>query len=71
MKRPRIGTLQTKPPHKRLDESRSKKQPINRMPQGSLFYERIVPVLLIGMGILLAAMITVAAGILLGIIPFL
>lgn len=63
--------MQTKPPRKRLDESRAKKQPINRMPQGSLFYERIVPLLLIGMGVLMAAMILIAAGVLLGLIPFL
>lgn len=63
--------MQTKPPRKRLEESQSREQPINRMPQGSLFYERIVPMLLIGMGVLMLAMILFAAGVLLGLIPFL
>lgn len=63
--------MEPKLPRERLDESRAKKQAINRMPEGSLFYERIVPLLLIGMGVLLVAMIVLAAGILLGLIPFL
>lgn len=47
-----------------------KKRSINRMPEGSLFYERIVPILLVVMGVLTASMILFAAGVILGIIPF-
>lgn len=43
---------------------------INRMPEGSPFFERIVPVLLIAMGVVMTALILFAAGVLLGFIPF-
>lgn len=41
---------------------------VRRIPQQSVLYERIVPVALIGMGVLLVVVILLAAGILLGII---
>jgi hypothetical protein len=40
----------------------------NRMPSNSLFYERIVPIILIGLGAIMLILILVAAGILIGII---
>jgi hypothetical protein len=40
------------------------------MPQGSLFFEKIVPILLIGMGILMVLLVLFAAGVLLGIVRF-
>ncbi|MGA9531992.1 MAG: hypothetical protein WBR18_04690 [Anaerolineales bacterium] len=43
---------------------------INRMPEGSQFFERIVPLLLIGMGVITTLLILFAAGVLLGFIPF-
>lgn len=49
---------------------RKKGQPTNRMPSNSVFYDRIVPLLLIGMGVAMAAMILFAAGVILGLIPF-
>lgn len=39
----------------------------NRMPSDSLFYEKIVPALLIALGTLMVLLILVAIGILLGI----
>lgn len=41
---------------------------VRRLPQQSLLYDRIVPLALIGMGILLAAIILFALGLLIGII---
>lgn len=40
------------------------------MPQHSLFFEKVVPVLLILMGIITAALVLFAAGVLLGIVHF-
>ncbi len=40
------------------------------MPEGSVFYEKVVPVLLIGMAVLTVIFVLFAAGILLGFIPF-
>jgi hypothetical protein len=42
----------------------------SHMPQGSLFFEKIVPILLILMGALMLALVLFAAGILLGIVRF-
>lgn len=41
---------------------------VRRLPEQSFLYDRIVPLALIGMGILLAAIILFALGVLLGII---
>jgi hypothetical protein len=38
------------------------------MPQNSLFYERVVPILLIVMAIMMVVLILLAAGVLLGFI---
>lgn len=40
------------------------------MPRDSMFYEKVIPYLLVGLGIVTAAMILFAAGVLLRIIPF-
>lgn len=42
----------------------------SRMPEGSRFYERIVPALLIILGVGTVTLILFAAGVLLGIVPF-
>lgn len=42
----------------------------SHMPKNSVFFEKIVPILLIGMGVLMAALILFAAGVLLGIVHF-
>ena len=40
----------------------------NRMPSDSMFYDRLVPIVLIALGVITVALILVAAGILLGVI---
>jgi len=42
----------------------------SRIPAGSVFYTRVVPAVLIGLGILTAVLIVLAAGIALGIVPY-
>jgi hypothetical protein len=42
----------------------------SHMPEHSVLFEKIIPILLIGMGILMAALILFAAGVLLGIVHF-
>jgi accessory gene regulator protein AgrB len=42
----------------------------SRMPENSVFYERVVPGLLIMLGIIMVILILFAAGILVGIVPF-
>lgn len=41
----------------------------SRMPN-SVFYEKVVPILLIGMGIVMVGLILFAAGVLLGLVSF-
>jgi hypothetical protein len=57
----------TSEPRRRRDAPAT---PINRMPTGSPFFERIVPILLIAMGVVATALILFAAAVLLGFIPF-
>ena len=42
----------------------------SHMPQHSVFFEKIVPILLAGMGIVMVALILFALGVLLGIVHF-
>jgi hypothetical protein len=42
----------------------------SRIPSGSVFYSKVVPFVLVGLGILTAVLILVAAGVLLGILPY-
>ncbi len=42
----------------------------SRVPEGSLFYTRVVPLLLVIMGLLMIILILVALGILLGWVPW-
>ena len=49
------------------DSSANKK---SHMPKNSLIFEKVIPILLILMGILTVALILFAAGVLLGIIHF-
>lgn len=42
----------------------------SHMPEQSFFFEKILPILLIGMGILMAVLILFAAGVLLGVVHF-
>lgn len=45
-------------------------QPKSHAPQNSILFERLIPALLIGMGVLTVVLILFAAGVLLGIIHF-
>jgi hypothetical protein len=53
-----------------LEENRAKQQKVpkrtNKMPEDSLFYDKLVPILLIVLGVIMALLILIAAGILLG-----
>ena len=40
----------------------------NRMPSDSVFFDRLVPIILIALGVITVILILVAAGVLLGII---
>jgi hypothetical protein len=42
----------------------------SHMPAHSMFYDKVVPILLVGMGIVTAGLILFAAGVLLGLISF-
>lgn len=42
----------------------------SRIPEGSMFYERLLPWILIGLGVITLLLILVAAGVLLGIVPY-
>ena len=42
----------------------------SRMPENSLFFEKIVPILLVLMGVVMIALVLLAAGVLLGFIQF-
>jgi hypothetical protein len=57
-----LGELQPKP-NQRLREQ-------SHMPKNSVFFEKVVPILLIGMGILTALLVLFAAGVLLGLVYF-
>lgn len=41
-----------------------------RMPERSLFYDRVVPLILVSLGIIMALLIVIAAGVLLGLIHY-
>lgn len=45
-------------------------RPTNRMPSDSTFYDKVVPVLLIVLAVIMAGLILFALGVLLGFIPF-
>ena len=52
------------------NEERKQVRQKAHMPENSLLFEKIVPALLIGMGIVMVILILVAAGVLLGFISF-
>jgi hypothetical protein len=42
----------------------------SRIPAGSIFYTRILPVVLVALAVVTLALIVVAAGVVLGIVPY-
>jgi hypothetical protein len=55
---------------KPMQQDRTKAQKSSHIPRGSMFYEKVVPVLLIAMGILMLLLVVFAAGVLTGLIKF-
>ena len=53
-----------------MSEISRQRKIVSRIPSGSLFFEKVVPVVLILMGVLTVALIVFAAGVLLGIVHF-
>ena len=53
-----------------MSEIIRQKKVMSRIPNGSLFFEKVVPVLLVLMGVLTVALVIFAAGVLLGIVHF-
>jgi hypothetical protein len=62
-----INILEVKLSEKRK-ERRQVPEGANRMPSDSVFFDRLVPIILIALGVITIIIILVAAGILLGII---
>jgi len=50
--------------------SRKSARDKSRMPGQSVFYDKVIPLLLIGMGLATAICILIAAGVLLGFVPY-
>jgi hypothetical protein len=42
----------------------------SRLPANSVFYNRVIPLLLIGMAVVTVIFILIAAGVLLGLVPY-
>ncbi len=42
----------------------------SRVPEDSFFYTKLIPVLIITLGVIMVALIILAAGVLLGFVPF-
>lgn len=54
-----------------MENERSKpRNSPSRIRADSLFYTRVVPILLIAMGVITATLILLAAGVLIGVVPF-
>ena len=56
-----------------MEESRPEEpaeRPSNRMPDNSAFFDRVIPILLITLSVVMAGLIIFALGVLLGFIPF-
>jgi hypothetical protein len=51
-------------------EGKERDQSTARIDSDSVFFNRIVPALLVSMGIVMAVLIILAAGVLLGFVPF-
>ena len=53
-----------------MSETVRQKKGTSRIPSGSVFFEKVVPVLLILMGVVMVALILFATGVLIGIVHF-
>lgn len=64
------GDLAAEPPAKRRRLFRLRKPTGSRTPQGSAFYGRVLPILIVIMAIVTVALILFAVGVLVGLVPF-
>jgi hypothetical protein len=53
-----------------MSEIIRQKKAMSRIPSGSVFFEKVVPMLLVLMGVLTVALVLFAAGVLIGIFHF-
>jgi len=60
-----METINTMSEQKKIKDNKK-----SHMPENSLFYEKIIPALMIMMGIITLALIIFAAGVLLGFVKF-
>ena len=67
---PQPGRAPQESSRTRASRMRSKIVSGSRIPSGSPFYARVLPILILAMGILTAVLILFAAGVVLGIVPF-
>jgi hypothetical protein len=61
---------QVAPPKKGNNKKRQIQPAASRMPENSVFFEKVVPILLIGMAVIMTLLILIAVGILVGVIPY-
>ncbi len=52
------------------DQSKNRTRHTQRIPEQSFFYDRLVPILLLILGLVMATLIAIAAGVLLGFIQY-
>lgn len=57
-------------PLEQREEMRRITRGVRRIPQHSIFYERIVPLAMILLGLLMAVIVLFAMGVLIGVIPY-
>jgi hypothetical protein len=60
------GNRVSPPRRRRPDPTRGR----SHVPDESVFYTKVVPLLLVAMAVVMAALILIAVGVLLGIVPF-
>ena len=53
-----------------MSETARQKKGMSRIPSGSVFFEKVVPVLLVLMGVAMVALILFATGVLIGVVHF-
>lgn len=57
-------------PEPRFNQRLNSPRKRSRMPQGSLLFEKVIPILLVVMAILMVLLVLFAAGVLMGVIRF-
>lgn len=65
-----IGPAESAAPRSDMTDRPRLKPGGSRIQAGSALYGRLLPALIVGMGVLMVVLIIVAAGVLLGFVPF-